>query len=128
MGPYLYKGKEVSSNYPVNFKNPYWSNKLKVDYLQRRVIVYSIQYYTLNNTCVSDKYFDAVSHQLIWYMQNTKSEELKNTTYWYCMNDFDGSTGFDLEDRLNEYDKWYLRNIADMVLNQFKKRKENNEK
>lgn len=36
------------------------------------------------------------------------------------MYDFDGTTGFDLYDRLNEHDKEYLMNIACHYLNKSK--------
>lgn len=120
---YTYKGQPIGANWPVSFVNPYWSKKLKMDYLQRRIIVYSIQYYEMSDTCISDKYFDAVSQQLLWYMRHTEQEEQERTTYWYCMSDFDASTGFHLYGRLNEYDKKYLSNIASGILKQYKSRK-----
>lgn len=117
---YMYKGNPIGERWPVNFDNPYWSKKLRMDYLQRRIIVYSIQYYEMSDTCVTDKYYDAVSQQLLWYMRNTDIDEQKRTTYWYCMSDFDGSTGFDIYSRLDKYDKKYLSNIAEHVLYSFK--------
>lgn len=123
---YEYNGKPVGERWPVNFTNPYWSKKLRMDYLQRRIIVYSIQYYEMSDTCISDKYFDAVSHQLLWYMRHTDLEECERTTYWYCMSDFDASTGFHLYGRLDKYDKRYLSIIASQVLKQYKGSKKGN--
>lgn len=122
---YQYNNKPVGERWPVNFTNPYWSKKLRMDYLQRRIIVYSIQYYEMSETCVEDRYFDAVSHQLLWYMNNSTQEEKESTSYWYCMSDFDASTGFNLYDRLNKYDKKYLHYIASNVLHQYKNRYKN---
>ena len=42
----------------------YWSDSTKISYLQRRIIVYSIMYYEQNESCVSDWYYDNISHQL----------------------------------------------------------------
>lgn len=98
----------------------YWSTKTIMSYIQRRIIVYSIMYYELNESCISDKDFDELSHQLVELMNSTDIRECEQTTYWYCMYDFDGTTGFHLYDRLNKHDKEYLRRIANMVLTSYK--------
>lgn len=103
----------------IKFVNPYWSDKLKVEYLQRRVIVHSILYYMLDNSVISDIDYDKISRQLIRYMKMTSEEELKDTHYWYCMHDFDGNTGYDLYDRLTEVDKDKLFNISMIVLRSY---------
>lgn len=113
---YEYQGKPVGERWPINFTNPYWSKKLRMDYLQRRIIVYSIQYYELSDTCVDDKLYDAVAHQYLWYIRNSEKEEQERTTYWYVFYDFDGSTGFHLYGRLDDYDRRYLKHIAGHVL------------
>lgn len=94
----------------------YWSTKTIISYLQRRIIVYSIMYYELNESCISDKDYDSLSHQLIELMKSTPKEICRESQYWYCMYDFDGTTGFDLPDRLTKSDKEYLTNIANHVL------------
>jgi len=93
----------------------YWDTKTKIEYLQRRIIVYSIAYYELNNNIVSDKYYDEVSKQLVVLQKENKSV-VKETMYGYVFHDFDGSTGFDLYDKLNKKDKEYLMEITQMVL------------
>lgn len=93
----------------------YWDTKTKIEYLQRRIIVYSIAYYELNNNIVSDKYYDEVSKQLVVLQKENKSVA-KETIYGYVFHDFDGSTGFDLYDKLNKKDKEYLMEITQMVL------------
>ena len=94
----------------------YWSDNVKVSYLQRRIIVYSIMYYELDESVVSDKQYDEISKQLVRMMKETSQEELEKTDYWYCMSDFDGSTGFDLYGRLNKKDKEYLTKLAKYIL------------
>lgn len=98
----------------------YWDVKTKMSWLQRRVIIYSIMYYELNESCISDKDFDELSHQLVELMNSTDISECEKSTYWYCMYDFDGSTGFHLYGRLNKSDKVYLKQIAGLVLKQFR--------
>lgn len=119
---YEYKGHEVGRNYPIEF-SPYWSNKERMDHLQRRIIIYSIQYYELNENVVSDKFYDAISQQLVWYMRNVSKEICKTTMYWYAMYDFDGSTGFHIRSRLYGYDNKYLTHIAQLILKQYRVRK-----
>lgn len=93
----------------------YWNTKTKIEYIQRRIIVYSIAYYELNTSIVSDKYFDEISKQLV-VLQNENKEIVKETAYGYVFYDFDGSTGFDLYHRLNKKDKEYLTEITNIVL------------
>lgn len=95
----------------------YWDNKTKIEYLQRRILVYSIAYYELNNNIVSDKYYDEISKQLI-VLQKENKDIVKESAYGYVFYDFDGSTGFDLYHRLNKSDKEYLMHITQIVLAQ----------
>lgn len=98
----------------------YWSNTTKMSYLQRRIIVYSIMYYEMNESCVTDRFYDNISHQLVELMMSSSEEQCKRTTYWYAMHDFDGSTGFDIPHRLKKKDKEYLTMIAGNVYRQWK--------
>lgn len=102
----------------INFEkmpSAYWSDSTKISYLQRRVIVYSIMYYELNESVISDTEYDKISKQLV-NMQNEAGGILKETQYYYCMHDFDGSTGFDLFHRLTKSDREYLLNMAKFIL------------
>lgn len=99
----------------------YWSESTKISYLQRRVIVYSIMYYELNESCISDSQYDAVVKQLVRMQSHASSEVLEKTRYNYVMYDFDGSTGFHLYGRLSNADRMYLMEIAKSVLEQQKR-------
>ena len=103
----------------MKFANPYWSNKLKIETLQRWIIVHSILYYEMDNSVVEDKMFDANARQLV-EMQSKFYDDAEESEYWYVFYDFDGSTGFDLYDRLNKKDKKYLKHIAQLVLSSYK--------
>ena len=94
----------------------YWSNSAKVSYLQRRIIVHSIIYYELGNSVITDKQFDILSNQLVEMQNELNHKEFRETTYYYAMHDFDGSTGFHISSRLTDYDVEYLTNIAERVL------------
>jgi len=94
----------------------------KIGMLQRWIIVQSILYYVLDFNLVSDEAFDRNCSQLVEFM-NKYPNGLKHSQYCYCMNDFDGSTGFDLYNRLNKKDRRYLRNIAERLKLKNKNRK-----
>lgn len=98
----------------------YWSDSTKISYLQRRIIVYSIMYYEHNESCISDYEYDSISHQLVEMMNECDFEELRKSTYYYAMHDFDGSTGFHIYSRLTKYDQEYLTHIAGNVHKQWK--------
>ena len=86
-----------------------WDKITCINYLQRKVILNAIAYYELDTSPLSDKEYDELSRQLV---EMQKDIDINNTQYGYIMQDFDGTTGFDLYDRLNASDKQYLMNIA----------------
>lgn len=93
----------------------WWDNKTRIDYIQRRVIIYSILYYQMSESILFDAQFDCISNQLVRLMKETPQSVLEKTRYWYCMYDFDGSTGFDLPSKLNPEDYEQLRNLAGWI-------------
>lgn len=98
----------------------YWNGPTKISYLQRQVIVHSLLYYELNESVISDKEFDDLSRQLVKMQRNASKDDLRNSQYYYCFYDFDGTTGFHLKDRLNEKDKPYLLGLAKFILRKYK--------
>lgn len=99
----------------------YWDLSAKISYLQRRIIVYSIMYYEYDESCVTDRWYDTLSRQLVNMMSEATPEELERTRYYYAMSDFDGSTGFDIPHRLTPGDYEHCRNIAGHVLDLWRK-------
>lgn len=106
----------------------YWDMTTIISWLQRRIIVYSIMYYEMSESCITDKSFDELSHQLVELMNSNPQEVLEQTTYWYAMYDFDGSTGFDIPDRLTKSDRDYLTTIASHVQKQYRESRYGNNK
>ena len=98
---------------------PYWTDKLKIDFLQRVVLIHSYLYYEKSITIWLDKKYDEIAEQLT-NIQNKHSEEwIKNKTqYGYVFYDFDGTTGFDLWYRLKNNDKKYINMLSETVLKQ----------
>ena len=81
----------------------------KINHLQRKIILNSIMYYNYNKSFLTDYYYDQMSHQLVELQKEYNSQKgksvKKDTRYGYVMHDFDGNTGFDLYNRLNEKDE-----------------------
>lgn len=102
----------------IDFKKApciYWTDSMKISYLQRRIIVYSIMYYEHNESCVTDAYYDSISHQLVELQNQATFEEFRKSTYYYAFYDFDGNTGFHIPSRLTKYDREHLTKIASIV-------------
>lgn len=111
MLPEIGKGYDFDSYLPTR----YWNNKTRIEYIQRRIIVFSIMYYELSESPLDDKQYDSIAYQLVEYMNTTPKKILEQTKYWYVFYDFDGSTGFYLPYRLTPEDKDYLYKIAQHV-------------
>lgn len=92
------------------FKNPYFSQLARVNFLQRVVIIHSILYYEYDSTINNNKWFDDIARQLV--KETLWLDHPERSMYYYCMYDFDGTTGFHIIDRLNEQDKEYLTHLA----------------
>lgn len=95
----------------------YWTDKLKIDFLQRVILIHSYLYYEANNSVWSDKKYDEVARQLTDMQEEHTIKWIKNKTqYGYCFYDFDGTTGFDLWSRLKEKDRQFIQNIAERIV------------
>lgn len=91
----------------------YWDLLSTTNFLQRRIIVYSLLYYELDVTAITDKQFDCMAKQLVRLHEKVgRGNVSRKTQYGYALYDFDGTTGFDIADRLNKNDKNYLMDLA----------------
>lgn len=97
-----------------------WTKLDCVNFLQRKIIINSIAYYELDNPVLSDKQYDELCKQLVSMQEDI---DLNLTQYGYCMDGFDGSTGFDLYEKLNSNDKDYLMKLAMLGLGKVKEEK-----
>ena len=93
-----------------------WDLSTKISYLQRRVIVYSIAYYEKDVSILNDMDYDGISRQLVRLMAQATPKELERTRYWYAMKDYDGSTGFDIMQKLSYEDYDMLRNLTEHII------------
>lgn len=92
------------------------TSKQKVEALQRYILVHSMLYYDMDTSVISDKKFDKAARLLADKIQRFGPKKIASTQYGYVFKDFDGSTGFDLPDRLTEEDRKCVRRIATYVL------------
>lgn len=90
----------------------YWTDKLKIDFLQRVVLIHSYLYYEEDSPKWSDKKFDEIAKQLVEEQSKYSERTLRiNTQYGYVFYDFDGTTGFDLWYRLVTEDRRKILSI-----------------
>lgn len=90
--------------------NVYWTDILKINFLQRVILIHSYLYYETDKAIWSDKKYDEVAKQLVSLQNNYKY--INKTQYGYVFYDYDGTTGFDLYHRLNKKDKEQIKRIA----------------
>lgn len=95
--------------------SPYWTGRMKVNFLQRVIIIHSYLYYEKDSPVWSDKKFDSVAKELAELQSEMTGEELKKTRYGYMFYDFDGTTGYDLWERIKEKDKEIILSIVNMI-------------
>lgn len=97
--------------------NPYWTEKMKIDFLQRIVLIHSYLYYELDNPVWQDRRYDIVGKQLAELQKRQKSDFVRyKTQYGYAFYDYDGTTGFLLWSRLTESDREKVKDIVKMML------------
>jgi len=99
----------------VIWGNPYFTILEKINLLCKWLTVHSIIYYVHHTNIVSDQIFDNNCKQLVNMIENNP-EIFKESHYHYYMHDFDGSTGFDLPNRLNLHHAKIMGDIADNLI------------
>lgn len=96
--------------------NPYWTDRMKINFLQRVILIHSYLYYEKDRSVWSDKKFDEVAKQLACLLEPYTIHWIEtNTQYGYAFYDFDGTTGFLLWDRLKKKDKEQIAGIAERI-------------
>jgi hypothetical protein len=88
-----------------------WSVEEKISHLQRRILVYSYQYYEIGDTVVDDPFYDSCVKQLLMF-KDEYPEEYKRSFYYYAYKDFTGETGFYLYYRLRTAHAKIIKAIA----------------
>lgn len=87
-----------------------------VIWLRGFVLYHSFLYYQANTSIISDQDFDKKAYELV-----AKQEPYKNKGRWHkVFNDFDGTTGHHLYDRLTSRQKAYVKRRAFAILKSYK--------
>lgn len=93
----------------MKFSKPF-SDKEKIQLLQRSILVNSYAYYELDENILSDFQYDANTRQLL-ELKRANPEAYQNSRYRRYFDNFESGTGFDLASRLRENKKLF-NNIA----------------
>ena len=99
----------------------HWTTVDKLNRLQRMVLLHSIIYYDLNESVISDGYYNKLTRLLARKVEQYKDKPVfKKTMYWYVFEDYtNGSTGFDLTHKLKKKDREYLEILATHVIKSY---------
>ena len=103
-----------------------WTTVDKLNRLQRMVLLHSIIYYDLNESVITDDYYNKLTRLLAKKVTQYREKSVfRKTMYWYVFEDYtDGSTGFDLAHKLKKKDYEYLKILATHVIQRYRECKE----
>ena len=83
----------------MDFSAKNFTDKQKIQLLQRSILVNSYAYYELNENILSDFQYDANTRQLL-ELKETAPEAYRKSRYHKYFDNFESGTGFDLTSRL----------------------------
>lgn len=93
----------------MKFSRPF-SDKEKIQLLQRSILVNSYAYYELDSNILSDYQYDMNTRQLL-ELKRSNPEAYQKSRYRRYFDNFESGTGFDLTSRVKKNKKLY-DNIA----------------
>lgn len=94
----------------MDFSARNFTDKEKIQLLQRSILVQSYAYYELNANILPDYKYDANTRQLI-ELKNSAPEAYQKSRYRKYFEDFESGTGFDLTGKLRSNRKLF-ENVA----------------
>lgn len=86
----------------------------KISFRERQILIHSYLYYHEDTNVISDKMYDKLSYGLVDIM-NKYPDEFKASDYASCFLGFDGTTGFDLIDKLTEEELYRIKVLANVL-------------
>ena len=89
----------------MNFSKQF-TDKEKIQLLQRSILVNSYAYYELNENILSDYQYDSNTRQLL-ELKKTANDAYKKSRYRRYFDNFESGTGFDLTDRIRKNRKLF---------------------
>ena len=95
----------------MDFSSKQFTDKAKIQLLQRSILVNSYAYYELNENILADYQYDANTRQLL-ELKKTNPEAYQKSRYYRYFDNFESGTGFDLTGRVREKNCKLYQNIA----------------
>ena len=99
----------------MDFSAKKFTDKQKIQLLQRSILVNSYAYYELNENILSDFQYDANTRQLL-ELKETAPEAYSKSRYRKYFDNFESGTGFDLTSRLKANRQLYQKVSRDAHL------------
>lgn len=99
----------------MDFSAKNFTDKQKIQLLQRSILVNSYAYYELNENILSDYQYDANTRQLL-ELRNSAPEAYNKSRYRKYFDNFESGTGFDLTSRLKANRQLYQQVARDAHL------------
>ena len=95
----------------MDFSSKQFTDKAKIQLLQRSILVNSYAYYELNENILADYQYDANTRQLL-DLKKANPEAYQKSRYYRYFDNFESGTGFDLTGRVREKNRKLYQNIA----------------
>lgn len=94
----------------MNFSKPF-TDKEKIQLLQRSILVCSYVYYELDDNIQADRTYEMNTRQLL-ELKKSNPEAWRKSRYYRYFDNFESGTGFDLMYRVRKNNKKLFSNIA----------------
>lgn len=88
-----------------------FTDKEKIELLERSILVNSYAYYELDENILSDYQYDMNTCQLL-ELKDAAPEAFKRSRYYRYFDNFESGTGFDLASRVRKNNKKLYNRIA----------------
>ncbi len=98
----------------MTFSKPF-TDKEKIELLQRAILVHSFMYYELDQSVLPDWKYDGNSKQLVELIK-TAPDAFRQSRYYKYFYDFNGSTGYHLTSRVKKDQELYKKVYRDAQL------------
>ena len=96
----------------MNFLNKSYTDKEKIQLLQRSILVDSYVYYELNENLLADSDYDANTRQLL-ALKKTNPEAWEKSRYRRYFENFESGTGFDLMYKVRKNPNLFRKIVRD---------------
>lgn len=96
----------------MNFLNKSYTDKEKIQLLQRSILVDSYVYYELNENLLADSDYDANTRQLLT-LKKANPEAWERSRYRKYFKNFESGTGFDLMYKVRKNPNLFRKIVRD---------------